>query len=294
MTGPFSGLENVVREGEPLAMHTWFQLGGNAEYFAFPSTYEELSQLLVRSRDAGLPVHLLGRGSNVLVRDEGVAGLVITLSAPVFGELTVQGTELLAGCGVPLNQVIMIAVHHGLAGLEDLVGIPGATGGAVHGNVSSRGGDLGQWTTSVRVMTRDGVIEERTRDEMFFTHRHCELEPLEVILAAKFELESDDPILLNRRLQKAWILKRSQQPLSRKSVGRIFRDPREESAAALITQAGLRGTGIGGAKISERHAGFIETEAEATFSDVQRLIELVRNQVRLRCGIDLELEIEIW
>ncbi|MDO4558676.1 MAG: UDP-N-acetylmuramate dehydrogenase [Planctomycetia bacterium] len=294
MTGPFSEFGTIVREGEPLAMHTWFQLGGNAEYFAFPSTCEELSRLLIRGRDAGLPVRLLGKGSNVLVRDEGVAGLVISLCAPAFGGLSVNGTELNVGCGVALNQVIMTAVHHGLAGLEELVGIPGSTGGAVHGNVSSRGGDLGQWTDSVTVMTRDGEIGERPGDEMGFSHRHCELEPLEVILSVKLKLEPDDPELLSRRLQKAWILRRSQQPLSHKSVGKIFRDSREESAATLIAQAGLKGTGIGGAKISERHAGFIETEAEATFSDVSRLIDLVRNQVRLRCGVELELEIEIW
>ena len=290
----FSGLESIVRQCEPLAMHTWFQLGGNAEYFAMPSGVEEMSQLLIRCRDAGVPVRLLGRGSNILVRDEGVAGLVISLSAPAFATLAADRNMLMAGCGAPLNQLITLAVHHGLAGLEELIGIPGSVGGAIHGNVSSRGSDIGQWTAAVTIMTRDGEVVERSPEEMAFSHRRCELDPQEVILSARFELEPDDPAQLSRRMQKAWILRRSRQPLSHQSVGRIFRDPREESAATLITQAGLKGTSIGGARISERHAGFIETEAEATFSDVQRLIELVRNQVRLRCGVDLELEIEIW
>ncbi|MDD3469595.1 MAG: UDP-N-acetylmuramate dehydrogenase [Thermoguttaceae bacterium] len=291
---PFSGMESIVRHNEPLAMYTWFQIGGNAEFFAEPTTVEELTRLQERCREQNLPIRVLGRGSNILVRDEGVHGLVVHLASPVFQNLTVQGNTVEAGCGVGLNQVIMAAVHHGLAGLEELVAIPGSIGGAVRGNVCSHGGDLSQWITSVTVASRDGSIEERSRDEMAFSHRRCEIDSQELILSAKFELEEDDPVALSRRLQKEWILRRSMQPLAHQCAGRIFRDPREDTAATLIALAGLKGTRIGGAMISERHAGFIVTEAEATFSDVARLIELVQNQVRTRMGVELELEIEIW
>ncbi len=153
-----SGFEKIVRTGEPLAPHTWFHLGGPAEYFAEPGNVDELAALVRRCREEEIPLRLLGGGSNILVRDAGVKGVVLHLSNPSFGEVNVQGQTLTAGGGAKLGHVISTAVREGLAGLETLVGIPGTLGGALHGNAGGHGGDIGQWTCQATVMTRSGEV----------------------------------------------------------------------------------------------------------------------------------------
>ncbi len=287
------GFEKIVRESEPLAMHTWFQLGGPAEFFAEPETPQQLAQLLERCAENQKPVRILGRGSNILVRDEGVKGVVIRLSAPVFHEIRVEGRRVVACGGASLGRVVTTAVRYGLAGLESLIAIPGTVGGALHGNAGAQGGDIGQWTRSVQCLSADGVIEERDRDELQFSYRQSNLDDL-VIVQAEFELEEDDPRELVRRMQKNWIVKKSTQPLAHQCAGCVFKNPPNAAAAELIEAAGLKGTRIGGAMVSERHAGFIVADSDCTASDVLRLIHFVRDQVRERMGVELQLEIEIW
>jgi UDP-N-acetylmuramate dehydrogenase len=235
----------------------------------------------------------LGGGSNILVRDEGVAGLVVRLSAAPFNEITVGKQTVSAGGGAKLGHAISTSVREGLAGLETLVGIPGTIGGALHGNAGSRGGDIGQWTCRATVMTRAGEILERTRDELVFAYRESSLDEL-VILSAQFQLEQDDPEELTKRMQKQWIVKKASQPLGHQSAGCIFKNPRGMSAGMLIEQAGLKNTRIGQAEVSDRHANFIIAEPGAGSHDVLKLIDLVRDRVIDRLGIELETEIEIW
>src|SRR5437016_1489053 len=156
-----TGFEQIVRCGVPLAPYTWFHLGGPAEYLAEPTSADQLLSLVVRCRDEGVPVRLLGGGSNVLVRDEGVLGMTIRLAAPAFQEIRVDRGHVRAGGGAKLGHVISSAVRDGLSGLETLVGIPGTVGGALHGNAGGRGGDIGQWTAGATVMTRGGDIIRR-------------------------------------------------------------------------------------------------------------------------------------
>lgn len=288
-----SGFEHLVRQAEPLAPHTWFQLGGPAEFFAEPRTVDELQGLVRRCLDEELPVRLLGGGSNVLVRDEGVPGMVIRLAEPAFAEIKVAAGRLTAGGAAKLGHVISSAVREGLAGLEALVGIPGTIGGALHGNAGSRGGDIGQWTRRATVMTRSGEIIERQRDELVFAYRESSLDEL-AILSAEFELEAEDSEELTKRMQQQWIVKKASQPLGHQSAGCIFKNPRGMSAGMLIDQAGLKGTRIGGAEVNDRHANFIVAEPGAASQDVLRLIELVRSRVADRIGIELELEIQVW
>lgn len=288
-----SGFEHLVRQAEPLAPHTWFQLGGPAEFFAEPRTADELQGLVRRCLDEELPVRLLGGGSNVLVRDEGVPGMVIRLAEPAFAEIKVAAGRLTAGGAAKLGHVISSAVREGLAGLEALVGIPGTIGGALHGNAGSRGGDIGQWTRRATVMTRSGEIIERQRDELVFAYRESSLDEL-AILSAEFELEAEDSEELTKRMQQQWIVKKASQPLGHQSAGCIFKNPRGMSAGMLIDQAGLKGTRIGGAEVNDRHANFIVAEPGAASQDVLRLIELVRSRVADRIGIELELEIQVW
>jgi UDP-N-acetylmuramate dehydrogenase len=287
------GFEHFVKQGEPLSQHTWFHLGGPAEYFAEPTSVEELAGLVRRCREEGMPIRLLGGGSNILVRDEGVAGMVVQLSAPAFSQITVGKQTVEAGGGAKLGHAISSAVREGLAGLETLVGIPGTIGGALHGNAGSRGGDIGQWTCQATVMTRAGEILDRSREELVFAYRESSLDEL-VILSARFQLESDDPQELTKRMQKQWIVKKANQPLGHQSAGCIFKNPRGMSAGMLIEQAGLKGTRLGQAEVSDRHANFIVAEPGATTADVLKLVDLVRERVMDRLGIELETEIEVW
>jgi UDP-N-acetylmuramate dehydrogenase len=288
-----SGFEKIIRRSEPLAPHTWFHLGGPAEYFAEPNSADELAALVRRCRDENLDVRLLGGGSNILVREPGVSGVVVRLSAPAFTEIAVKKQTVAAGGGAKLGHVISTAVREGLAGLETLVGIPGTLGGALHNNAGGRGGDVGQWTCHATVMTRTGEILQRSREELVFAYRESSLDEL-AVLSAQFHLDPDDPDDLTKRMQKQWIVKKSNQPLSHQSAGCIFKNPRGMSAGMLIDQAGLKGTRVGQAEVSDRHANFIVANPSATSDDVLKLIDVVRERVAERLGVDLEREIEVW
>jgi len=288
-----TGFETIVRTNEPLAMHTWFQLGGPAEYFAEPETPDQLIALIRRCHEEGVEVRLLGQGSNILVRDEGVPGMVIHLSAPAFCEIRVEGRAIKAGGGALLGRVVTTAVHRGLAGLESLIGIPGTVGGALHGNAGAHGGNIGQWTLDAEVVTAAGEICSRHGDELVFGYHQSSLDDL-VILETRCELETDDPRELAQRMQKHWIVKKASQPMGHQSAGCIFKNPRGVGAGELIDGAGLKNARVGGAVVSDRHANFILAEPECTASDVLRLIEMIRSQVRDRTGVDLEMELEVW
>jgi len=285
--------KDIVRQAEPMSEHCWFRIGGPAEFFASPRSIEELGRLVRRCREEELPVRLLGGGSNLLIRASGVPGVVIHLAAPAFAEISVDGQTVRAGGGANLGHVVSTSVREGLGGLEAMVGIPGTLGGALHGNAGGRGGDIGQWTCGAEVMTLTGEIVTREREDLVFAYRESSLDEL-VILSARFQLEPEDPDELTRRMQKQWIIKKAQQPLTHQSAGCIFRNPRGMSAGMLIEQAGLKGTRVGGAEVSQRHANFIVAEPDATPDDILRLIDLVRDHVEERLGVELETEIDVW
>ena len=289
----FADFEKIVRRDEPLAMHTWFQLGGPAEYFAEPETVDDLLTLVRRCAENEIPVRLLGRGSNLLVSDEGVPGLVVSLASPAFRKISVAGNTVTSGGGARLGRVVTTSAHRGLAGLEGLVAIPGTVGGALHGNAGTQSTDVGQWTSRATVVTVTGDTFERDRDDMAFGYRQSSLDEL-VILEATFQLVEDDPLELSKRLQKQWILRKAAQPMGHQCAGCVFKNPRGMRAGELIEQARLKGTRIGGAVVSERHANFVVAEPECTAADVLRLIELIRVQVAERLGVELELELDIW
>jgi UDP-N-acetylmuramate dehydrogenase len=287
-----SGIE-CVREQVSLAERTWFKVGGPAQYFAEPSSDDELVAVVERCRDEGLQVRLLGGGSNVLVRDEGVPGMVISLVHPSFSKVAISGRRVTVGGGASLANSITVTVGAGLAGLEALVGIPGTVGGALHGNAGSHGGDIGQWASAASVMTRGGEIIERERNDLVFAYRQSSLDEL-VILEAQFELEEEDPVEITKRMQKQWIVKKANLPMAHENTGCIFKNPRGMSAGMLIDQCGLKGEQVGSAEVSQRHANFFIANLGATANDILRLIDVVRNRVVERMGVELETEIEIW
>lgn len=291
--GLLTGFEQFVRQSEPLAMHTWFQLGGPAEYFAEPENIEQLTALVRRCYEENLPMRMLGLGSNVLVREEGVSGVVIRLAAPAFCEIRVEGLTLVAGGGALLGRAITAAVHRGLAGLETYIGIPGTVGGALWSNTGPQGTNLGQWELQAEVLTASGEVSYRSGEEMAFDRSQSELDDL-AVLEVRCRLEEDNPWELAQRMQKHWIARKGTQPPGHQAAGYIFRNPRGVSAGELIERAGMKGARIGGASVSERHANFIIADPNCTSQDVLRLIELVCNQVRDRLGVELELGLEIW
>ena len=288
-----SGFEHITREQESLARYTWFRLGGKAQYFAEPTSVEELAGLVRRATADGLAIRILGGGSNLLVRDEGVSGLVIHLSAAAFGNIAVQGRRITAGGGAKLGHVISTAVREGLAGLEQLVGIPGTLGGALHTNAGTHGSDIGQWTQSATVMTRKGDIVSRKRDELRFGYRDSSLDEL-VVLEATLELEKGDAAKLTKHMQQLWILKRAGQPLGDQGAGCIFKNPGGVSAAKLIEEAELKGARIGEAEVCDRSPNFILVGPRAKSRDVLELIEHVRRVVAEKTGTELEIAIEVW
>jgi UDP-N-acetylmuramate dehydrogenase len=285
---------HIVRPDEPLAMYNWFQLGGNAQWFAEPGDVDELAALIRAAGEEKLPLRIIGRGSNILIRDEGVSGLVIALSSPSFRNIEIDGKRITAGGGARLGRVVTSAVHAGLAGIEELVAVPGTIGGALYGNAGTHGSDIGQWTVGVTVMNDNGKISHRTKEEMAFGYRQSSLKDDLVILEATLELTEEDPQELSRRMQKQWIIRKAKQPMGHQCAGCVFKNPSGMHAGELIDRAGLKGTRIGGAVISSRHANFIIAEPECTAADVLRLIEFVREQIEDRMEVELELEIEVW
>lgn len=286
----FSGF---VRRDVPLAMLTRLQLGGTAEFFAEPPDAEALSDLLVQCRGEKI-IRILGTGSNVLVSENPVKGMVVALTSSAFCSIHIEGTRIKAGAGAKLNQVITQAVSQGLSGCEGFVGIPGTVGGALHENVGTNNGTIEQCVTSVSVMDLYGEPAVISGNDLPFWFETGQFDNA-VILSVTMELKRDDTAELTRRMQKLWIVRKAQQPMGELPSAMLFKNPRiGTSAAELIVQSGLSGTKIGGAMICERNANFLAVESEATPNDVLRLLRFVRQEVHKCTEVELEPVIEIW
>lgn len=285
--------KEIALRDQPLAPHTWMKIGGPAQYLIRPRNVDELLDVVRACHEEQIPIRILGGGSNVLVRDEGVSGAVLQLVDESFGQVAIEGTTVRVGAGALLSQLISQTVKAELAGLETLSGVPGTVGGALRGNAGGRAGDIGQFVESVTVINVKGEISTRKGDDLWFGYRESNVDEL-VILEGSLKLQPGDSEEITRRMRKLWIMKKATQPLSFQSAGCIFKNPRGLSAGALIEQAGLKGIRVGEAEISDRHANFIVTNPGAKSDDVLRLIDLTRSKVSEQFGVDLELEIKIW
>ena len=284
---------DIVTAKEALAPHTLLKIGGPAEVIARPRTATELAALLGHCLAKQLSLRVLGGGCNLLVRDEGVRGVVVQLTAPAFTEVAAQGKRVRAGAGATLASLIAQAARSGLAGLETLVGIPGTVGGALRHNSSDRSIEIGQFVSKIDVIDAAGKPQLRERDELRFAYGTCNLDD-PVFVAAEFELEPDQADAISKRMRKSWIQRKATQPFSFQAAGRIFKNPAGLSAAALVEQATLVGTKVGGAQVSDRDANCIIAEPGTSARDVLRLIDLMRSRVEERFHLDLELEISVW
>jgi UDP-N-acetylmuramate dehydrogenase len=293
MTALLQDFSEIIKPHEPLAPYVFLKLGGPAEMLAQPRSRAELSALVRRCFQEQIPLRVLGTGCNVLVRDEGVKGVVLRLSEPVFTQVAVDGSRIRGGTGAPVSALISQAARHGLAGLEILVGIPGSVGGALRCNAGDRSGDISQFVRQVEVLDGNGEVQIRERDELRFGYHWSNLDD-PVLLGAEFQLEFEDPDAIVKRMRRAWIQRKAAQPLSFQPSCRIFKDPQGASAAALLERAGLDRTRVGGAEVSDHDPNYVAIHSGATSRDVLRLIDLMRSRVRESFGTDLELEIAIW
>lgn len=289
----FSGLEKIVEADYPLAKHTWYGLGGKADYFIRPQTVEELKDVTLRCEENKIPVHIMGFGSNLLISDDGVKGAVIKLEKGQFTEIVFNGEELVAWAGAELSKLVLACVEKGLSGLETLTGIPGSIGGAVKMNAGGSFGDIGAAVEAVELMDRSGNIFVKSKPELIFDYRTTNI-TARFILNTRMKLSSADPEQIMKTVKEVWIYKKNNQPLNTKNSGCIFKNPSNMSAGAMIDRAGLKGLRIGGAVVSEKHANFIIAEKNCKSKDVIRLIDAVKERVKEQFNVELELEIEIW
>jgi len=290
---PFAGLEAIVTENEPMAPHTWYRIGGPARWFVRPRSVEELQDAVARCNDAEIRTYVLGLGANLLVGDGGVNGAVIKLDQDYWRRAKIDKTMLEVGAGVDMQKLILRAVRAGLAGIESLAGIPGTIGGGIRMNAGGKYGDIGSRVSKVTVMSGDGTIFERFKDDLLFEYRSTNI-AAPFILGATLEMEEEDPEELMRRTKEIWMFKKNSQPLNTKSAGCMFKNPRGLSAGALIDQAGLKGFRVGGAEVSTKHANFIVAHPGCRADDVLRIVKIIKEKVAEKNEIELQTEVQMW
>jgi UDP-N-acetylmuramate dehydrogenase len=297
--GEVVGPDRVQRDA-PLSRVTTFHLGGPADWLVDVRGVEELVGVLAAARDAGVPVTVLGGGSNVIVSDAGVRGAVLHLhltgiDAPSPGRVR-------ADAGVTINGLVRWTVSRGFGGLEAWAGTPGTVGGAIHGNAHFRGVNIGDLVLEVSLVTPKGDLVTVTRGEMEFAYDSSRLRRTrEILVHADFVVTPADPGDLRRTARQSLAYRKTTQPLAFPSAGCIFQNPdpardrlpegMPASAGALIDAAGLKGSRVGGARISPAHANFIVNEGDATARDVRTLVDTARGAVRRKFGIDLRDEV---
>ena len=276
---------------EPMTKHTSFHIGGPAELMAQPQSEAELQSLLLKAAEAAVPVTLVGNGSNLLVRDKGIRGLVIKLGS-MLRDIKVSGNVLTFGSGVSLAQASRKAAELGLSGMEFAVGIPGSIGGAVYMNAGAYDGEMSKVVKSVRVMDAAGEVSELSAGELDFGYRHSALQGSgKIVTSVTVELAVGDKQAIAEKMADFSNRRITKQPLELPSAGSMFKRPPGYFAGTLIDQTGLKGYTVGGAQVSTKHAGFVVNIGGATAADVLQLISDVQAKVFAAHGVHLEPEV---
>ena len=290
LRGELPGLE--LREEEPMRNHTTFRIGGPARLMALPRNGKEAAAAVRLAAAEGVAPFFLGNGSNLLVADGGFDGFILKTTG--LDQTREVNRRLRAECGIPLARLAMAALGRGLTGLEFAHGIPGTLGGGVTMNAGAYGGELVQVLTSVTVLNEEAEVITLPVEECALTYRHSLFtdHPEWLILGAEFELAQGAPALIKMKMDELAQKRRSKQPLDLPSAGSTFKRPEGYFAAALIEQCGLKGVGIGGAQVSEKHAGFVVNRGGATADDVRQLMELIQDTVHRETGVTLEPEVK--
>ncbi len=278
---------------EPMARHTTFRIGGAAEFLILPQTAEQLSLVLQEVQKTGLPLHYLGRGSNLLVSDGGVKGAVVCLAE--MNEISVEGNRITAFAGASLSALCRTAREHALAGLEFAYGIPGSVGGALFMNAGAYGGEMSQVVVSAECMDQNGQSHHVEATQMALGYRESVFrENGWIILSATVELVKGNREEIHAKMEELLTRRKEKQPLEFPSAGSTFKRPTGYFAGALIEQSGLKGFSVGEAQVSEKHAGFLINRGGATAGEVLELIQKVRQTVHDDSGVWLEPEVLFW
>lgn len=285
----------TVERDVPMSRHTSFRIGGPARRMAFPESREQLVILLGLAEECGIRPFLLGRGTNLLVSDRGLDTLVIKTAERMTSIRRLDDVTLEADAGVLLSRLAVYAQQAGLAGLEFAHGIPGSLGGAVCMNAGAYGGEMKQVLRSAAVLFPEEGIRTLSCEELNLSYRRSLLteHPEAVVLYAEFELTPDDPEAIRAAMRELMAKRKASQPLEWPSAGSTFKRPEGHFAGTLIDQCGLKGLTVGGAQVSEKHAGFLINRGGATFADMAELIRQVQQRVLEETGVTLEPEVKI-
>lgn len=285
-----------LREDEPLERHTTFRIGGPAEAFLEVTNLEELARFLRWKRTSagrGVGVFLLGWGSNLLVRERGVAGVTLRLAGEFEKVRRVGKLGVEAGAALRLQKLAVTCAGWGLAGAEPLVGVPGVVGGSLVMNAGTRHGEIGDLVRAVRVFDRRTLkVRRLPKSKIVFRYRHSNLEGY-LIVGAELQLKAGDKTDIMRRIKGFQQARLDTQPVHSHNVGSVFTNPPGDYAARLIESVGLKGTREGGARFSPKHANFIENTGGATATDVLTLVERARREVKRAHGVSLKLEMKV-
>lgn len=288
----FEDLNIPILEKTPMSHYTFTKTGGPADYLAFPENDQEISVLIKRAHEAGMPVTIVGNASNMIIRDGGIEGLVILLTR--IEEIQHQEDQLIVSAGTPLMTVSEAAYRFGLTGLEFAAGIPGSVGGAVFMNAGAYGGEVSNVITEIKVLDELGDLHVLAGDEIRFSYRHSIIQeaPLTVI-SATFALKPGEPEKIRKTMDAYNQARASKQPLDLPSCGSVFKRPTGYYTGPLIQKAGLQGKTVGGAQVSKKHAGFIVNVDHATATDYLNLIGLIIKTIKAKFGVTLEPEVRI-
>jgi UDP-N-acetylmuramate dehydrogenase len=279
---------------EALSNHSTISIGGKASAWLVPASIETLSKAKRLLEKTGIKTLVIGNASNVLFPDEGLSGVVFNLNSPFFTRREFQGNKVIAGAGVGLGGLISECCKRGFSGLEGLAGIPGTVGGAIVTNASYNT-TISDPLESVKVFSKGGDIKEIKKEELKFEYRSSSLSKEEIIIEAVFSLEEVSPSILKEKLQENIAEKMESQPLDKKTLGCVFKNPPDDARKSweLIDMAGLRGYKVGDAVVSEKHANFIVNNGTASSQDVITLMNDIKKKVFAQFAVELEAEIEV-
>lgn len=285
-------LEDRIFMNEPMRNHTTFRIGGPADIFIVPENIEEVKHICKTATEQSIPLYVLGNGSNLLVSDQGIEGIVLQIYKN-FSGVSIKGNEMTIKAGTLLSAAAKAALHAELSGFEFAGGIPGSFGGAVVMNAGAYGGEMVQVLKDVTVLTPEGQMITLSADQLDLGYRTSNiLEKGYVVLEGRICLEKGDPEKIKAKMDEYSLARKTKQPLEFPSAGSTFKRPEGYFAGKLIEDAGLRGYQVGGARVSDKHCGFVVNQGGATAADVMQLIEDVKRIVNEKFGVTLEPEVK--
>lgn len=283
---------SLIRQNEPMARRTTMRVGGSADVWLEPASEEDLAAALAFTAGSGTPVMVIGRGSNLLVRDGGIRGVVICLSQPHFARIDIEQTRIRCGAGVRLKTVAVEARKQALTGFEFLEGIPGSVGGALRMNAGAHGGAMFDRVVEVRMLDMEGKACVLPREQLAAVYRACPTLRTHIAVEVVLQGQPGDSAAIDGRMKTFNQARWSSQPAA-PSAGCMFKNPAAAPAGKLVDDLGLKGTRVGGAAVSLEHGNFIVTDGSATAADVLALIRLIQAEVQRHRGIELETEVQV-